>query len=159
MEKVDFQYGLMGYFFKYLGGIAMLLMLPIFAGLPVLFAIGGAAEKALLEFILLLAIFIPMTVLLSKAAYYCFRYANVFTKRFSFTEQGVYVTDAKHTYGDLNPLVIKRITYRRLLKLFVIECENHESFIIMNNGFSLTQQFCNVREFLLSHPTLRVKWF
>lgn len=145
---------------KYAGGPVMAVSFIIFSSIAVLMITEDILMKDPLPYTFLLFISIPMAIFSVKGSYYCFKYAGLFTKRFTFSPEGIYVSEPREKHPNSAPMSIDRVVYFRLLKTFLIESRvpYSRSIIVMNNGANETEAFLKVKEFLLSQSCAITKW-
>jgi hypothetical protein len=158
--KIEYSYGILGYFMKYLGGLVLLFLSIVFILFPILVVFTGWHVENLVSAIIILCIFIPMAILTSKGVFYCFRYAGFFTKRYIITEDYISII-GKNTVDTYNTSEVKNVSYYRALKLFEINLmgNSKKKLVLMNNGQHETSEFLELKDYFLSYKNVLIKWF
>ncbi|WP_040516757.1 hypothetical protein [Gilvimarinus chinensis] len=139
---------------KYFGGISMAILTLLFSGLFALsiFDIDNMLQKMPVQTPLWLLISLAMSFLCAKGSYYLFKYRCLFIKTFQFNDGGISILSkdggsSSHSYSELDFII-----YRKLPKIFEIHFKERSSssIILMNNGQRETNDFLELKQFLLS---------
>jgi len=156
--KIEYSYGLMAYFLKYVGSVGMAILALLF-----LFFLGLAVASGVTNYerMLFIVICIIMVIFCTKGAYYFFKYSSSFTKKYEFSSSGIKVKDkSEEAWYPIDE--IEQVLYLKALKIFEITFYNKEinkKLVLMNNGQTETNSFITLKEFLFKHPKILSRWF
>ena len=159
-NSFTYSYGWLGYFLKYCGGIVLFLMALMFSALLILPIYADYYKESPVQTFLLAGACLVMAPACAIGAYYCIRYTNYFTCYFVFSSKGLSVEKKDTTQSEYSWSQLQSVTYRKFLKLFILDFgPSYSKIVLMNNGSYETENYNNLKDYLLEKPvTQKVMW-
>jgi hypothetical protein len=159
--KIEYSYGVMKYFMKYLGGIIFLVMTLLFSVCAVYPIASGLITQQPLKMSLAVLLFTVSSWAGFRSTYYCFHYASLFTMKFLFNDFKVKIYSGDYPTDADKEFLISKVILRKCLFMLEVHFVNdsHKEIILMNNSRTESIKYRKIKEHLLSHPNVVVKWW
>lgn len=153
--RIEYSYGIFGYFLKYFGGVIMIALLGAFLFIAYLIPQWPVSWEAV--FLAFLVLF--MIPICCKGIYYLFKFNDSFVCNYIFINDSLTIIRKNKAIQSLSLDEVCSIVYLKLPKVIEVHFRSlSKPIVLMNNGQYETNSFVQLKDFLFKNNSVKVKW-